>query len=125
MKTLTMGQTSKMYSFMHPSIKSKISIHYDNITEKELIQYLRIFTIFRNLCAHNERLFSFQTRFEIPDTVLHKKLGIPQKGTQYLYGKHDVFALLIAFPTELVKHHALQIMLAVGNNISFASCPFI
>ena len=69
-----------MYSFMHPSIKSKISIHYDNITEKELIQY-----------------FSFQTRFEIPDTVLHKKLGIPQKGTQYLYGKHDVFALLIAF----------------------------
>lgn len=79
MKTLTMGQTSKMYSFMHPSIKSKISIHYDNITEKELIQYLRIFTIFRNLCAHNERLFSFQTRFEIPDTVLHKKLGIPQK----------------------------------------------
>lgn len=91
------GQTSKMYSFMHPSIKSKISIHYDNITEKELIQYLRIFTIFRNLCAHNERLFSFQTRFEIPDTVLHKKLGIPQKGTQYLYGKHDVFALLIAF----------------------------
>lgn len=97
MKTLTMGQTSKMYSFMHPSIKSKISIHYDNITEKELIQYLRIFTIFRNLCAHNERLFSFQTRFEIPDTVLHKKLGIPQKGTQYLYGKHDVFALLIAF----------------------------
>lgn len=59
MKTLTMGQTSKMYSFMHPSIKSKISIHYDNITEKELIQYLRIFTIFRNLCAHNERLFFF------------------------------------------------------------------
>lgn len=114
-----------MYSFMHPSIKSKISIHYDNITEKELIQYLRIFNIFRNLCAHNEQLFSFQTRFEIPDTVLHNKLGIPQKGTQYLYGKHDVFALLIAFPTELVKHHALQIMLAVGNNISFASCPFI
>ena len=69
-----MGQTSKMYSFMHPSIKSKISIHYDNITEKELIQYLRIFTIFRNLCAHNERLFSFQTRFEIPD----KKRGFYQ-----------------------------------------------
>ena len=94
MKTLTLGQTSKMYSFMLPSIKSKVSVHY---TEKELIQYLKVLTVFRNICAHNERLFSFETRFEIPDTLLHKKMSIPQKGTQYLYGKHDMFALLIAF----------------------------
>ena len=33
MKTLTLGQTSKMYSFMLPSIKSKVSVHYGNITE--------------------------------------------------------------------------------------------
>lgn len=103
MKTLTLGQTSKMYSFMLPSIKSKISIHYDNITEKELIQYLKVLTIFRNICAHNERLFSFETRFEIPDTALHKKMRIPKKGTQYLYGKHDMFALLIAFRYLLDK----------------------
>lgn len=97
MKTLTLGQTSKMYSFMLPSIKAKVSIHYSSITEKELIQYLKVLTVFRNICAHNERLFSFETRFEIPDTILHKKMNIPQKGSQYLYGKHDMFALLIAF----------------------------
>lgn len=103
MKTLTLGQTSKMYSFMLPSIKSKVSIHYNNITEKELIQYLKVLTIFRNICAHNERLFSFKSRFEIPNTILHKKMRIPQKGTQYLYGKHDMFALLIAFRYLLDK----------------------
>jgi abortive infection bacteriophage resistance protein len=103
MKTLTLGQTSKMYSFMLPSIKSKVSVHYGNITEKELIQYLKVLTVFRNICAHNERLFSFETRFEIPDTILHKKMNIPQKGTQYLYGKHDMFALLIAFRYLLNK----------------------
>ena len=103
MKTLTLGQTSKMYSFMLPSIKSKVSVHYSNITEKELIQYLKVLTVFRNICAHNERLFSFETRFEIPDTTLHKKMRIPQKGTQYLYGKHDMFALLIAFRYLLDK----------------------
>lgn len=103
MKTLTLGQTSKMYSFMLTSIKSKISIHYDHITEKELIQYLKVLTVFRNICAHNERLFSFVTRFEIPDTALHKKMGIPKKGTQYLYGKHDMFALLIALRYILDK----------------------
>lgn len=103
MKTLTLGQTSKMYSFMLPSIKSKVSVHYGNITEKELIQYLKVLTVFRNICAHNERLFSFETRFEIPDTMLHKKMQIPQKGTQYLYGKHDMFALIIAFRYLLDK----------------------
>lgn len=103
MKTLTFGQTSKMYSFMLPSIKSKVSVHYGNITEKELIQYLKVLTVFRNICAHNERLFSFESRFEIPDTALHKKMRIPQKGTQYLYGKHDIFALLIAFRYLLDK----------------------
>ena len=103
MKTLTLGQTSKMYSFMLPSIKSKVSMHYGNITEKELIQYLKVLTVFRNICAHNERLFSFETRFEIPNTTLHKKMGIPQKGSQYLYGKHDMFALLIAFRYLLDK----------------------
>ena len=103
MKTLTLGQTSKMYSFMLPSIKSKASVQYGNITEKELIQYLKVLTVFRNICAHNERLFSFETRFEIPNTILHKKMNIPPKGTQYLYGKHDMFALLIAFRYLLCK----------------------
>ena len=97
MKTLTLGQTSKMYSFMLPGIKSKVSMNYENVSERELIQYLKVLTVFRNICAHNERLFSFETRFEIPDTMLHKKMNIPQKGTQYLFGKHDIFALLISF----------------------------
>ena len=103
MKTLTLGQTSKMYPFMLPSIKSKVSVHYGNITEKELIQYLKVLTVFRNICAHNERLFPYESRFEIPDTSLHKKMRIPQKGIQYLYGKHDMFALLIAFRYLLDK----------------------
>ena len=30
-------------------------------------------------------------------------MSIPQKGTQYLYGKHDMFALLIAFRYLLDK----------------------
>lgn len=42
-KTLTLGQISKMYSFMLPGIKSKVSLHFYNVTEKELIQYLKVF----------------------------------------------------------------------------------
>ena len=58
---------------------------------------MKVITKFRNVCAHNERLFSYQTKNDIPDTVLHRKLSIPKRGTQYLYGKRDLFALVIAF----------------------------
>ena len=73
MKTLTFGQMSKMYSFLTTSMKTKISIHFEHVSEKELIQYMKVLTLYRNVCAHNERLFSYKSRFDIPDTVLHKK----------------------------------------------------
>ena len=56
-------------------------------------------TKFRNVCAHGERLYSYQTRNDIPDTALHHKLGIPKNGTQYSMGKHDLFAIVIASVT--------------------------
>lgn len=87
--TLTFGQLSKMYSFLKTSIQSKISRSFNHVSEKELGQYLKSLTHFRNVCAHNERLFSFRCRLDIPDTAMHRKLGIPQKGTQYIKGKSD------------------------------------
>lgn len=54
-------------------------------------------TKFRNVCAHGERLYSYKTRDDIPDTALHQKLEIPKSGTQYSMGKHDLFAMVIAF----------------------------
>lgn len=92
MQTLTLGQTSKMYSFLTSQMQTKISRNYPNVSEKELRQYLKVLTHFRNICAHNERLFSFNSRYEIPDTTLHRKLKITPKGNQYIYGKHTSFA---------------------------------
>ena len=94
---LTFGTLSRFYALSQPDIRTKVSGNFDNIKEKQLTQYLKVITKFRNVCAHNERLFSFQTKNDIPDTVLHTKLSIPQKGTQYIYGKRDLFALVIAF----------------------------
>lgn len=102
-KTLTLGQTSKMYSFLNTSLQSQISKHYKSVSEKELSQYLKLLTHFRNICAHNERLFSFQSRYEIPNTNLHIKMNIPKSGNQYIYGKHDLFAVVISFRYLLNK----------------------
>lgn len=94
---LTFGTLSKFYGLVTSDIRVKISKNFSGVNEKQLEQYLKVITKFRNVCAHNERLFSYQTRNDIPDTALHKKLSIPQKGSQYICGKRDLFALIIAF----------------------------
>lgn len=94
---LTFGQISKMYALLPFAIQSAVSQAYPFVNEKELEQYLRCLTLYRNVCAHNERLYCFRSRFDIPDTSLHKKLHIPQNGSQYTQGKRDYFGLVIAF----------------------------
>ena len=41
--------------------------------------------------------FHITTRDDIPDLPLHAKLGISKRGNQYVHGKHDLFAVVIAF----------------------------
>ena len=94
---ITFGTLSKFYSLITQDLRIKTSKNFSSVNEKQLEQYLSVITKFRNVCAHNERLYSYQTKNDIPNTALHAKLNIPQKGTQYIYGKHDLFALVIAF----------------------------
>lgn len=86
-----------MYTYLSSKIRSKVSHNFENVNEKELGQYLKVLVLYRNVCAHNERVFSHRVYSEIPDTVLHKKLNIPLNGAQYSMGKRDLFSLVIAF----------------------------
>lgn len=94
---LTFGSLSKFYLLSTPDIRVKVAKNFKCVTDKQLQQYLTVITKFRNVCAHNERLYSYQTNEDIPDTVLHSKLGIAKRGSQYISGKRDLFALVIAF----------------------------
>lgn len=74
-----------------------ISHCYRYVNEKELSQYLKVLTDYRNVCAHDERLFSFRSHTDIPDTGLHKKLRIPLNGSHYIMGKNDMYAVVLSF----------------------------
>lgn len=102
--TLTFGQLSKIYSFLPFQIQSSISRNFIHVNEKALEQYLRSLVLYRNVCAHNERLFSHKVHSDIPDTPLHKKLKIPRIGTQFVMGKRDLFSIVIAFRYLLSKN---------------------
>lgn len=93
---MTMGQISAFYQYMTNDLQVKVSKAYANYTEKQLHQFITIIAKYRNVCAHGERLFNFKTTDMIPDTVLHSKLSIPKKKNLYIYGKNDLFAVVIS-----------------------------
>lgn len=94
---LTFGQISKMFEFLLQNMQGLICQYFGNIKKNEMISYLKALTLYRNVCAHNERLFSYRTYIDIPDTLIHKRLNIPKSGSKYIYGKNDLFCVVIAF----------------------------
>jgi abortive infection bacteriophage resistance protein len=106
-----------MYQCFTQDLRIKISKNFDKVNEKELVQYLKVLTKFRNVCAHNDRLFSFTTKDDIPDTTLHSKLGIAKKGTQYIHGKRDLFSVVIAFRYLLQKKDFIDFKSVLGKTI--------
>lgn len=135
---LTFGQVSKMYQYSTSDIRTKVSINFANMSEVQLHQLVRILASCRNVCAHNERLYSFQVNEAIPDMVLHSKLQLPQKKGQYTLGKKDLFAVVIAlrylidnqefkqFKTELKRliHSVLKNCPHISQELLFSKMGF-
>ena len=57
--------------------------------------FLSIMTKHRNVCAHGDRFFNYTTKDSITDTIIHKKLHIPQRNERYQNGKNDLFSEVI------------------------------
>lgn len=108
LKAMTFGQLSVMYSLAAHNVQLPVSkafsTNHTAMSINNLIMYLQVLTHFRNRCAHIERLFSYNDLHDIPNTSLHEKLGIKMKGSQYVCGKHDLFAIVIAYRYLLPKN---------------------
>ncbi len=115
---ITFGSISKMYQVIPQPLKAKVSKHYECVNQKQLARYLSILAKYRNVCAHGDRLFTYKTVDQILDTALHMKLGIPRKGNQYIYGKQDLFAVVIAFRYLLPKEDFLNFKRCLGHRIN-------
>ena len=93
---MTFGEISKMYALLQQSMQSSISKNFDGVMWQDLTKMLDSMTCYRNICAHGERLYSHRIN-SIPDTDIHKRMNIPQKGQAYIFGKNDLFAVVIMF----------------------------
>ena len=91
---ISLGRLSQFYSLMNQSIRIKVSKHW-NIKEEDLNQYIKTLAFYRNLCAHDERIYNSRCSQDIPDCTIHGKLNINNINGRYSNGKNDLFSLMI------------------------------
>ena len=61
-KILTLGELSRLYMMLKQSDRQSVSKEF-KVSDKLLKQILKNMTMIRNICAHNDRLFSFHSKF--------------------------------------------------------------
>ena len=70
-KILTLGELSRLYAMLKQSDRQSISKNF-KLSDKVLKQIIINMTMIRNICAHNERLFSFHSKFRISFKYIEK-----------------------------------------------------
>lgn len=107
--TLSLGTIGIFYSYLKQKDQNDIGRHF-LLKPEEMNSFLQVLTIYRNACAHDERLYSLKSlRNNMkPNSIrtlpLHGKLGIPiNSSNNPIYGKNDLFAIIIIFKTMLPK----------------------
>ena len=70
-KILTLGELSRLYAMLKQSDRQSISKNF-KLSDKVLKQIIVNMTMIRNICAHNDRLFSFHSKFRISFKYIKK-----------------------------------------------------
>ncbi len=93
-KLLSFGMINELYSILKPDDKLSIAEYY-NLDVETLGTYIALLSNYRNLCAHEDIVYEHRTQKMISDTIYHHELNIPVMNDEYIYGKNDIFAVII------------------------------
>lgn len=119
-KVLSFGIVSELYQILKPDDQEKIAKNF-NIEKAALIVYLPILSNFRNLCAHEDILYDHKAQRDIEDTPYHQSLEIPRINDEYIYGKNDLFAIIIILKQLLRKDDFFLLMSELEYEIQVLS----
>ena len=101
-KVLSFGIVSELFTILKPEDQQEIASIY-KISPENLAQYFQIMANFRNLCAHEDILYDHRSQRIIDNTKYHSYLNIPRMNGEYIYGKDDLFALIIILKQILME----------------------
>ncbi len=113
-KVLSFGIVGELYTVMKREDQEEIAGIYD-LSVNNLLTYLPILSNYRNLCAHEDILYDHRTQKIIGDTKYHDGLDIPTTDGEYIYGKDDLFALIIILK-QLLRPEEFRLLI---NELSY------
>lgn len=113
-KVLSFGIVGELYTVMKKEDQEEIANIYD-LSINNLLTYLPILSNYRNLCAHEDILYDHRTQKIIGDTRYHDGLDIPTTDGEYIYGKDDLFALIIILK-QLLRPEEFRLLI---NELSY------
>lgn len=116
-KVLSFGIISELFNILKEEDQQSIANYYDLDIETMSI-YLSLLANFRNLCAHEDILYDYRTQRSIPDTKYHYLLNIDMTDDEYLYGKNDLFALIIILKRMLTENQFHDIINEINYEVT-------
>ena len=97
---LDFGTIREAYENLKDNNQFEIAGYY-KLNVKMFISFISTLNMFRNVCAHDNRLMQYRItneKFAISDTKIHSELKISKNDNgNYCCGKKDFFALMIVF----------------------------
>ena len=119
-KVISFGLMSELFTILKNEDREEIASYY-NVDADSFESYLSILSNYRNLCAHEDILYNHETQKEINDTRYHSMLDIPKIEDEYIYGKHDIFALIIILKEMLTETDFKMMMNEIDYEIDWLS----
>lgn len=119
-KILSFGIVGEFFSILKVEDQKEIAKVF-KISSEDLLIWLPILANYRNLCAHEDVLFEHKAARMIPNTHYHKELDIPKTDGEYVYGKEDLFALVIILKSMLRADDFYLLMEGLDYEINLLS----
>ena len=88
-----------------------------NVNTSQMEEYLPILANYRNLCAHEDIVFEHRTERFISNTDYHQKMRIEKLNGEYIYGKNDIFSLIIILKSLLDEEDFHQMLKEINYEI--------
>lgn len=115
-KVLSFGIVCELYTILKPSDQVEIAEIF-GVNTRDLEEYLPLLANYRNLCAHEDIVFEHRTERFISDNQYHEQMGIDKVNGEYIYGKNDIFCLIIILKSLLEKDEFHQMMKEINYEI--------
>ena len=115
-KVLSFGLISELFMILKPEDQQEIAKYY-KMDAYDMTVFLPIMSNYRNLCAHEDMLYTYRTQRSIPNNIYHHKLNIPKIDEEYVYGKNDLFSLVLMFKFMLSKEDFKLLVYELGYEV--------